>query len=268
MTAFESPLSPRPALFAFGDHPVFLHAHPDDESISTGGTIAALRAAGVRVTVLTGTRGERGEVVPGPLAELEGTSSLGPHRVTELAAALHALGGPAHHFLGSAPARAASRPDREYADSGMRWGASGFAEAGDDAGPDSLSLSDPAEELDDLLTGLPRDASAIVGYDALGGYGHPDHVRMHELGLRAAHEHGLPYFAIVEPRVADHLTEPASEPDLSLDVTPQRQAKVAAMAAHVTQLTLDEAGDGAPWFVLSGGQRHPVALRELYRRLL
>jgi LmbE family N-acetylglucosaminyl deacetylase len=274
MTSSESPLSGRSALAAFGAHPIFLHAHPDDESISTGGTIAALRAAGVDVTVITGTRGERGEVVPGPLAALEGSPALGPHRVTELMSALAALGGPAHHFLGSTPARMANRPDREYADSGMRWAASGFAEAAGDAADDSLSLSGLDEEFADLSGALPHGITAVVGYDALGGYGHPDHVRMHELGLRTAREGALPYFAIVEPRVPDGAAESASGPApsvedvLRLDVTPQLAAKVAAMAAHATQLTIDHSADGTPWFVLSGGQRHPVGALEQYRRLL
>ncbi|WP_440709227.1 PIG-L family deacetylase [Herbiconiux sp. YIM B11900] len=268
MTASESSRPARPDLTAFGAHPVFLHAHPDDESISTGGTIAALRASGVRVTVITGTRGEQGEVVAGPFSELEGTSALGPHRETELAAALGALRSPEHRFLGAAPSRVSGLPDRVYADSGMRWAASGFAEAADDAGADSLSLSDVGEELADLLAAFPRDATAVVGYDALGGYGHPDHVRMHELGLQTARERGLRYLAIVEPRVADDASAPAPESDLTVDVGPQLAAKVAAMAAHATQLTIEQAADGTPWFVLSGGQRHPVAGVERYRRLL
>lgn len=275
MTGSENPGSPGTDLAAFGAHPVFLHAHPDDESISTGGTIAALRAAGVPVTLITGTRGEQGEVVPGPLAALEGSAMLGAHRVTELASALVALGGPSHRFLGTHPARATGRPHREYADSGMRWSASGFAEAGDDAGPESLSLSELQEELTDVLAGLPDDATCVVGYDALGGYGHPDHVRMHELGIRVARERGLPYFAIVEPRVESPVTEPLPHPDLTVDITPHLPAKIAAMAAHATQLTIESGSSAvgttasaAPSFVLSGGQRHPVATREQYRRLL
>ncbi len=260
------------ALRAFGDTPVFLHAHPDDESISTGGTIAALVAAGAHPLVLTGTRGERGEVVPGPLAALEGTAGLGPHRVGELAAAVAALGKPAHAFLGSGPARAAGEEEREYADSGMRWGADGFAEAAGDASPSALSVAPMPEVLADVLAAIRAHVgrlgkpgpSAVVSYDALGGYGHPDHVRMHEAGRAAARVLGVPFFAIVEPRVepgAEAGTAPA-QAVLAVEPGSALPAKFAAMAAHATQLTVD-GGD----FVLSGGQRHPIGTIERFRRL-
>ncbi|MDO9398642.1 MAG: PIG-L family deacetylase [Herbiconiux sp.] len=260
-------------LTPFGDAVVFAHAHPDDESISTGGTIAALLASGARVAVLTGTRGERGEVVVGEWSALEGTPQLGPHRVGELARALEALGGPAHAFLGAAEARTAGSPERSYSDSGMRWGAAGLAVPADDAEPDALSRAPLAEVTDDLLAGIRTllgTPTAIVGYDAIGGYGHPDHVRMHEAGLAAAHALGVPYFAIVEPRVEARV-EPRVDPDSSeieVDLAHHGAiaAKAAAMAGHATQLTLDGAR-AAPDFILSGGQRHPVGLVERFRRL-
>jgi N-acetyl-1-D-myo-inositol-2-amino-2-deoxy-alpha-D-glucopyranoside deacetylase len=261
----------RSAIAAFGDAPLFAHAHPDDESISTGGTIAALLRDGARVTVVTGTRGERGEVVPGDLHALEGTALLGPHRVGELADALRELGGPAHAFLGSAPARGEGRADREYSDSGMRWGADGFAEAASDAVPTSLSLSPLAEVVDDVLAAVAADRpSAVVSYDSLGGYGHPDHVRMHDAGREVARLLGVPFFAIIEPRVeAPTETTPADRADaetlVSVDLaeTGTLEAKSRAMAAHRTQLTID--GDE---FVLSGGQRHPIGRTEHFRRLV
>ena len=75
------------------EHVLFVHAHPDDESIVTGGTIAKLVRDGVPVTVLTCTRGERGEVIPAELRHLEGDlRALADHRETELAAAMAALG--------------------------------------------------------------------------------------------------------------------------------------------------------------------------------
>ncbi len=252
-------------LAPFGDAPVFVHAHPDDESISTGGTIAALLAGGARVTVLTGTRGERGEVVPGDLAPLEGTHELGPHRVGELADALRALGGPAHAFLGTTPARASGQPRRQYADSGMRWGADGFAAAAGDAGPDALSLAPLDEVVADVLA-ASADATALVSYDALGGYGHPDHVRMHDAALAAAGRLGIPFFAVVEPRVeraSAGADGPSPEVVLDLVAVGALAAKVAAMAAHRSQLTIDGTD-----FVLSGGQRHPVGVLESFRRLL
>ncbi|MFB2598922.1 PIG-L family deacetylase [Herbiconiux sp. P17] len=262
-------------LLAFGKSPFFLHAHPDDESISTGGAIALLLRGGADVTILTGTRGERGEVVPGDLHSLEGTELLGPHRVGELADALRQLGSPSHAFLGTAPARAADRPEREYADSGMRWGADGFAEAAADASPTSLSLAPLDEVVEDILAAVGAIAvhtlpTAIVSYDSLGGYGHPDHVRMHDAGAEAARRLEVPFFAIVEPRVAEfERVETAVDPRKHADllevdlvdagVLPQ---KTRAMAAHHTQLTVE--GDA---FVLSGGQRHPIGLIERFHRL-
>ena len=90
---------------------LFVHAHPDDETLASGGTLAALAAAGRDPVLVTLTRGEQGEVVPGPFASLQGTPGLARHRETELAAALAMLGVAAHAFLGTAPARAAmARP--------------------------------------------------------------------------------------------------------------------------------------------------------------
>jgi N-acetyl-1-D-myo-inositol-2-amino-2-deoxy-alpha-D-glucopyranoside deacetylase len=280
-------------LATFGDAPVFLHAHPDDESISTGGTIAALVREGAWVSILTGTRGERGEVVPGELAALEGTPQLGPHRVCELANALRELGGPRHVFLGTPPARAAGAASREYSDSGMRWGANGFAEAADDAGPASLSLEPLADVVADVLAALtdpgPSGAapSSIVSYDALGGYGHPDHVRMHAAGVEAARMLGLPFFAIVEPRAdeadgrADSRRSAEEQAVVVVDLAARSEhghlraavdlveAKARAMAAHRSQLTVvpGEHGGVGRDFVLSGGQRHPIATVERFRPL-
>lgn len=238
-------------LDALGDRVLLAHAHPDDETISTGGTIAALLARGADVLVVTGTRGERGEVVPGPLHPLEGTPALAPHRERELAAALAALGGPRHAWLGSGR-------ERRYVDSGMAWGPDGFAVAAEDAPVDALSLA----PLDEVVADLSCLASAfrptsIVSYDVRGGYGHPDHVRMREAAGAVAEGLDLPLFEIVEPRVDDDPGEDA----LDLRRLGSLPAKRAAMAAHASQLTLD--GDD---FVLSGGQRHPVGIVERYRR--
>src|SRR5699024_2726508 len=100
---------------------MFVHAHPDDETIATGGTLAALAEAGLEPLVVTLTRGERGEVVDGPLAHLAGTDGLAPHRQAELAAALAMLGVERHAFLGVPPARAEGLPPTIYEDSGMAW---------------------------------------------------------------------------------------------------------------------------------------------------
>jgi len=244
------------SIAVFGTAPVFVHAHPDDESISTGGTIAALVEAGAAVTIVTGTRGERGEVVPGELHHLEGTDALGPHRVHELAVAMSALAPVTHAFLGP----------RVYADSGMQWGEAGLAEAAADAPADALSLAPLDEVVGALLAELPEHPTSVIGYDALGGYGHPDHVRMHEAGLEAARRSGLPYFAIVEPRVGASAAADGEIISVHLSA-PQFAVKLAAMAAHATQLTVAPAADGTATFTLSGGQTHPVAVVESYRRL-
>src|ERR1700712_2147540 len=96
---------------------LFVHAHPDDETISTGGTIATLIDAGASVTVLTCTRGERGEVVPNELKHLEGSTALAAWRAGELAHAMTVLGVTAHRYLGANNARWAGRPSRLYRDS-------------------------------------------------------------------------------------------------------------------------------------------------------
>ncbi|AXH37113.1 LmbE-like protein [Humibacter sp. BT305] len=237
-------------LTALGDRVLFAHAHPDDETISTGGTIAALLARGAAVLVVTGTRGERGEVVPGPLHALEGTPALAPHRERELAAALTALGRPQHAWLGE-------ERDRRYVDSGMAWGPDGFAVAAEDAPGDALGLA-PLDEVAADLTALATafEPTSIVSYDVRGGYGHPDHVRMREAAGVVAERLRLPLVEIVEPRVDDGPGESA----LDLLTLGSLAAKRAAMAAHASQLTLD--GDD---FVLSGGQRHAVGVVERYR---
>src|SRR5690554_2536102 len=107
-------------------HVLFVHAHPDDETISTGGTIATLVDAGVGVTVVTCTRGERGEVIPAELVHLEGDGpKLAEHRMGELADAMRILGVEDHRYLGEQSARLADLPPRRYLDSGMVWDSSG-----------------------------------------------------------------------------------------------------------------------------------------------
>ena len=238
-----------PAPFAGVRRALFLHAHPDDESLSTGGLIALMTDAGARVRVVTCTRGERGEVVAGPLAALEGTPELAEHRELELAAALRELGADGPCFLGTPRARAHYRgPGFRYVDSGMVWGGDGRAAAAPDAPADRFAQS--AWALADVAAAVHRfRADVVVSYDAGGGYGHPDHEWAHVAALSAARRQGVPFVEVAQGEASD-----ATEVDIDL------AAKRRALAAHASQLTLTDDG-----YVLSGGQRHALEPVERYR---
>lgn len=154
---------------------LFVHAHPDDETLASGGTIATLLELGAEVTVLTATRGERGEMLTPQLAPLAGDGArVARHRETEIAAALAALGGPQHLWLGGRGARPTDLPERHYVDSGMQWGPDGRATAADDAPVDSLTAADLGEVVDDVRAAIrSTGADAVVSYADDGGYGHP-----------------------------------------------------------------------------------------------
>jgi LmbE family N-acetylglucosaminyl deacetylase len=143
---------------------VCFHAHPDDESIATGGTMAKAAAEGHRVVLVVATRGEVGEVADGFLDDGE---SLAERRVVETAASAEVLGVARVEFLG-------------YVDSGM------MGEPTNDH-PDSFWRAD-LEEAAGRLADILRDeaADAVTVYDAHGNYGHPDHIQVHRVGLRAA----------------------------------------------------------------------------------
>lgn len=250
---------------------LFVHAHPDDETIATGGTLAGLAAAGRDPLLVTLTRGEQGEVVPGPFAHLAGTAALAAHRETELAAALAMLGVAEHAYLGTPPARAAGLPPRVYEDSGMAWADDGFATAADDAPETALTRAAAVDPLSDLLAlAAEWGAEAIVSYDDRGGYGHPDHVFAHRAARAVARGLEVPFWEIVaaEPdaggRVASDVAGAAIE---THDITPWFERKLAALRAHGTQLTV-ELGDGddaGAQIVHVGGQREAVAAIERFR---
>ena len=148
---------------------VFFHAHPDDEAIATGGTMAKAAAAGHRVILVTATKGEHGEV---PEGFLDPGEQLVDRRVQEVQAAARALGVHRGEFLG-------------YVDSGMM----GTAE--NDA-PESFWQAD-VEEAAARLADLLREehADVLVTYDENGNYGHPDHIQVHRVGVRAAELAGV-----------------------------------------------------------------------------
>jgi LmbE family N-acetylglucosaminyl deacetylase len=141
---------------------VCLHAHPDDEASSTGGTIARAAADGHRVVLVVGTDGDHGEV-PDDLAEGE---TLVDRRRAELQASADVLGIARIVWLG-------------YADSGM----TGWEQNGD---PNSFHQAD-VDEVAGRLAEILREESAdiLTIYDWHGGYGHPDHVKVHRVGVRA-----------------------------------------------------------------------------------
>ncbi len=209
-----------------------VHAHPDDETLATGALLVALARAGHACTVLTATRGERGEIVRGPYSHLAGTPGITEVREAELATAVAVLGVTRHLMLGEPPARAAGSPPRRYTDSGMRWVTPTLAGPGDDAGPDSLTAADLAEVTADIVAAARTvRADVLVSYADDGGYGHPDHVRCHEATKAAAAELGLPFEVIV--------TDPAVPHDVwsTLDAGGV-ESVVEAHLAYATQFTV------------------------------
>ncbi len=220
----------------------FIHAHPDDETLASGALIAHLVDNGVEVSLLTATRGERGEVVPGPLAALAGPAELETHRMGELAGAVASLGISHHSFLGDPP----TGSGRRYRDSGMRWIRPGLAGPDASAEPDSLCRQLIDDEVADLCAWLRFvGAEMVISYDEAGGYGHPDHVRTHEICVAACQTLGLPFAALVHTQGEDvHWFELAS-------LLPRVEA---ALRHHASQLTVN--GDGT--LTHSGGQTEPV----------
>ncbi len=160
------------AEIAAGRSILFVHAHPDDEAIGTGSTMARYAAAGVHVTLVTCTLGEEGEI---HLPELTGLAAaeadqLGGYRLTELAAACEAMGVPDHRFLGAAG---------RYRDSGMMGTpANAHPRAFWGADVDSAAA---------LLLDIIREVrpQVVVTYDENGFYGHPDHIQAHRVTMRA-----------------------------------------------------------------------------------
>src|SRR3954452_25608709 len=145
---------------------LLVHAHPDDETIGTGATMAKYAAEGAHVTLITCTLGEEGEILVPSLTYLasDQEDGLGEHRIGELTDAMKALGVTDHRFLGG--------PGR-WRDSGM------MGEPSNDR-PDSFWQADMDEATRELVA-VVREVrpQVIVTYDENGAYGHPDHIRAH-----------------------------------------------------------------------------------------
>ena len=241
---------------------MFVHAHPDDETITTGGTLAALSEDGREPLLVTLTRGERGEVMAGPLQALATTHGLAVARQNELRTAIGMLGLERHVFLGVEPARAEGLAPAIYEDSGMAWGPDGRATAAADVSADALTSVPAMEPLTDLLTAAQQSgAQAIVSYDDGGGYGHPDHVLAHRMSRAVAKALGLPFWEITNLQAQAAAEHDPDHEYAAHDVTPWLDRKIAALRAHATQLFVD--GDEIEHV---GGQREPVGAVEVFRR--
>lgn len=265
---------------------VFVHAHPDDETLATGVSIAEHVLAGDEVSVLTCTLGDEGEVIPADLAHLaaDAEDRLGAYRRGELWAALFRLGANGV-LLADEETDTPGEGPAFFRDSGM---------AGTPANrrPGALAYVD----LDDVVVRMAAaletlDPDIVVTYDATGGYGHPDHMRVHDAVVAATAR--LPrtpaLYATVTPRswvrrdrlwVLQHVrdgrwTTPGPEDDMIPSVVDDEAVthivrggpaalarRDAALAEHRTQVTVH---DG--WFSLSNDVATRLADAEAFLRL-
>jgi N-acetyl-1-D-myo-inositol-2-amino-2-deoxy-alpha-D-glucopyranoside deacetylase len=267
----------------FAQRLLLVHAHPDDETINNGATMAKYVAQGAHVTLVTCTRGEEGEVLVPELAHLASSQSdqLGSHREGELADAMRELGVTDFRFLGA--------PNKKWRDSGMM-----------DTEPNNRSdvfwqanLDEAAMELVKVI--LEIKPQVLITYDEFGGYGHPDHIQAHRVAMRAAELAAQPSMnggqsweiskiywntmpkSVIEEGIAkmkeigsdffgvesaDEL--PFVKPDeivtAMIDGTQFIDQKMAAMRSHPTQITLD-----GPFFALSNNLGNSVWGNEYYR---
>jgi N-acetyl-1-D-myo-inositol-2-amino-2-deoxy-alpha-D-glucopyranoside deacetylase len=272
---------------------LLVHAHPDDESIGTGATMAKYAAEGALVTLVTCTLGEEGEVLVPGLEHLaaDRDDGLGAHRVEELAAAMEALRVQDHRFLGGPG----------------RWRDSGMMGTPSNDRPECFWRADLDDAVRELVA-VVREVrpQVVITYDENGGYGHPDHIQAHRVAVAAfdaagdpgfAPEAGEPwqssklYYTAVPKSLLqagiDHLKAsgheeffgvdsaddlPFGNPDeeitTEVDAREHLDAKVAAMRAHKTQIAVDgpffalsnnvgQQAFGVEHFVLARGERGP-----------
>ncbi|MEU3887360.1 N-acetyl-1-D-myo-inositol-2-amino-2-deoxy-alpha-D-glucopyranoside deacetylase [Streptomyces sp. NPDC029041] len=253
---------------------LLVHAHPDDESINNGATMARYAAEGAHVTLVTCTLGERGEVIPPGLAHLTG-AALGKHRRRELSAAVAELGVQDVRLLGGAG---------RYSDSGMM----GLPDNDDPGCFWQADVDEAAAHLVEVIREVRPQV--LVTYDDHGGYGHPDHIQAHRVAMRAAElaaDAGLPIPKVYWNRVPRPVVEesfarlredlpgtvftkaadvddvpgvvPEERITTVIDGTAHAAAKAAAMRAHATQITVD-----GPYFVLSNELAQPILATEYY----
>lgn len=219
-----------------GERALFVHAHPDDETLSTGALIAACAHRGIEAHVVTCTRGERGEAVTGVVPAGITREELTEFRERELALAVGVLGVAGHHWLGQNPARAVGRNDRTYTDSGMVWlseGVAGPAGHDDDSMFTAASLDEAAGDLAALIRAIRP--TSVISYDDAGTYGHPDHVQAHRVAARAARDEGIPFFEIAsDPRDPGFETIELHEHlDIVLDALSKYRSQLTIYPDHI-----------------------------------
>ena len=153
---------------------LLVHAHPDDETINNGVTMAKYAKDGAQVTLVTCTRGEEGEVLVAELASLasDKDDKLGQHREIELKDAMAHLGIADFRFLGA--------PNKKWRDSGMM----GMPQNDRTDVFWQSDLDESANELVKII--LEIKPQVLITYDEFGGYGHPDHIKAHRVAMRAA----------------------------------------------------------------------------------
>ncbi len=158
---------------------LLVHAHPDDESIGTGATMATYVDRGDGVTLVTCTSGEMGEILVPEWEHMaaDRDDTLGEHRRGELELAMKELGVTDHRWLGG---------PGHFRDSGMKWHDDGHAVAADDTHDNAFAKADLTEAAD-LLVEILREVrpQVVVTYDQFGGYGHPDHIQAHRVAMYA-----------------------------------------------------------------------------------
>jgi len=239
---------------------LLVHAHPDDETINNGATMAMYADLGAQVTLITCTRGEEGEVLVPELAHIAASEKdeLGAHREVELANAMKALGIKDFRFLGA--------PKVSYRDSGMM-------DTPPNNRPDvfwQADLEQASQHLVEIIDEIRPHV--LITYDEIGGYGHPDHIQAHRVAMHASRKstwkipkiywNTMPKSVIADgiekmkalgsdffgAESADDLPFAKDDEFVTtlIDGNEYVQAKMDAMAAHKTQIALD-----GPFFALS-----------------
>jgi N-acetyl-1-D-myo-inositol-2-amino-2-deoxy-alpha-D-glucopyranoside deacetylase len=174
---------------------LLVHAHPDDESIGQGATMAKYVAEGAGVTLVTCTGGEMGEILVPEMTHMasDQDDTLADQRRIELDAAMAALGVTDHRYLGGFG---------RFRDSGMQWHADGHAIPADEVHENAFWNADLTEAASELVKVIREvRPQVLVTYDEFGGYGHPDHIQAHRVATYAAALAAVPSY---RPDLGEH----------------------------------------------------------------